>query len=176
MGRVDACSPLPLPPTNEERIRVQLTAPDPSADPNDSAPLMIEVPAGAIAAKGVISQHFADYLLLKLAQWSMGRFTHDWEGHFDDPYNQISLRLFLQTFRQGLPGAEYKVTLCAPVNDTLLSAVYYVHVVKTLLPQYKAQAKNANVLMVRKENSRIRKAKLEVRFTLSLDRYQMSGL
>lgn len=166
MGRVDACSPLPPPPTDEERARVESAAPNISAYPSESAPLLVSVPSKAIAAEGVISKNYASYLLMSLAQSAMDRFTHDWEGHFDDPYNQISLQFFLRTFRQSLPGAEYKVTLVAPVNDTLLSAVYYVHIVKTLIPQYKAQTKNTNILMVRKENARIRKAKLEVSFTM----------
>lgn len=163
MGRINACSELPPPPSNEERNLVE-TRFSTVSYPSDSAPCLTPVTL-SLAHKGVVPQDFADYLDSTLSRWSMKRFTYDWLGQFDDRYNQVSLQFFLRTFKQALISAAYGVTLLEAVEDfdLKLTAVYYIHT-QTLCGQYKAQLKNPGILTARKDAARVRKAMKDVSF------------
>lgn len=161
MNRFNGTSAFPPPPTEEEKHRLGRLVPSAAQQPSDSAPCIVDAPV-LTATKGVVSEGFADYVRLTLSRWGLHRFTYDWDGHFDDQYNQTGLQIFLKTLNQALPAAAYGTPLHAPVTDTLLSAVYYTHITKTLIPQYRAQHKNSNVLSNRRDAARVRKAQNEV--------------
>lgn len=179
MNRIDACAPLPSPPTDAEKQAVKVRFSIASTDPNETSPCSTQVTI-TLAYEGVVSEGFADYIRSSLSRWSMSRFTHDWEGRFEDEFNQTALQCFLHTFKQAIAAVEYGVPLHPPgtpiVNgipqpitdyDLKLTAMYYVHI-QTLHAQYKAQVKNPGILTVRKNEARVRKAAKDVSTPIKL--------
>ncbi|KAH9807268.1 hypothetical protein DFH28DRAFT_1139682 [Melampsora americana] len=161
MGRSDACTPLPPPPSNSEKQKITIAVPSVSAYPSDSVPPLTPMNQ-KLADHGVISQGFADYIRTSLSRVGLTRFTYDWEGRFEDQFNQFALQFFLNTFKQGILAFEYGIGIRQPIDDIdlKLTAFFYIHI-QTLKAQYKAQLKNPNVLNTRKDASRVRKAKVD---------------
>lgn len=162
MGRFDACSPIPPPPSDWEKSQSQTYTPPGASFPDEDSPELVSRSPMTVP-KGV-SKPLVDYVQQALSQWGMARFAYYWLGHFEDWHNQITLQFFLRTFRVAMIRQDYGQDVGAvPVTDELLSAVYYTHIVHTLQPQFKAQAVNPNILIRRRDDGKIRKSRLDVR-------------
>jgi hypothetical protein len=162
MNRKKGTCPIPPPPSTLEKDELEGRFPTDDDFPSEHDLPCIPASATILARSPKISDNFHDYLLSFLRRWGLRRFTFDWDGNFDDRYNQISLQLFLRTFKQALLAREYGVNkVKIPRDDLMLSAMVYRHF-KTLLKDYKSITTNSSHLSDKLEGNTTRRAQQRV--------------
>ncbi|KAH9807967.1 hypothetical protein DFH28DRAFT_1199648 [Melampsora americana] len=173
MRRLDATSPIPPPPTPSEKLALENKYAEAEYPDNLSPFLLPHNPLLRITNR--ISDTFYKTLEMSLQRWGLTRYTFDWDGNFDDAFNQISLQFFLKTFVLAVDTLEYGIKPSRKFRDsTQLSAVVF-RAFKSLRAGYKAQVENPLILKDRYEATEARKEQ-ESRLTECRNFLKASGV
>lgn len=162
MRRPNATSAIPPPPTSSERLALEGQYAE--ADfPDDLAPCLL--PANPLLRiTNRISDTFYNTIEMTLRRWGLVRFTFDWDGNFDDAFNQISVQFFLKTFELAVNTKEYGLDRLKKYRDTVQIGAVVFRAFKSLRAGYKAQISNPLVLQDRYESNEARKEKESVSY------------
>lgn len=173
MRRPDATSPIPSPPTTSEKLALENQYAE--ADyPDDLAPCLLP-PNPLVRITNCVSDTFCNTLEMTLRRWGLARFTFDWDGNFDDAFNQISVQFFLKTFKLAINTFEYGLRPLTKYRDTRQLVAVVFRAFKSLRAGYKAQISNPLVLRDRYESNESKK-ETELRLTEYREFLKQSGV
>lgn len=158
MRRSTAVSPVPPPPTPAEKhVLLHHKTNSHKGSQRGDSPL----PALERITSRVSDVHYS-YIRVELERWSLSRFTFDWEGNWDDQFNQAALQFFLKLFDQAIIARQYGISALAEFRDpTVITSITFAQF-KALARIYKAQIENPNVLEDRHHESTLRKSQQDV--------------
>ncbi|KAK4696060.1 hypothetical protein P7C70_g8438, partial [Phenoliferia sp. Uapishka_3] len=162
LGRPNATSPIPDPPTPVEKEALESRYPTNAELPTKHSNYILPRKPTLLKQK-YINDNFHDYILSLMRRWGILRFTFDWNGNFDDRYNQVMLQFFIRTFCQGSLSGQFGTLVQTGDRDILvLTSMIGLHWI-TLCGQYTAQQKNPFALKKSRADGTIQKAKERAR-------------
>jgi hypothetical protein len=145
MNRKTATSLIPAPPTEAE-MNLAMKRTGSHSDNYFPTPdqVVLEKPSQ-------ITDDFHGFLISLFLRWRFRRFTFDWDGDFDDEYNQYASQFVVKTFRQAVGAREYGVIVLPRDGFQLFTMVHKQF--KTLKKSYQAALKKNQLRVQSVDNS-----------------------